>query len=969
MKIKHLCGRLAVAAVLFAPCHSSFGQAELTALRKEVEAARATDLRVAPPVETREKMLALLERAKGRNEVPLAELFLLRKAIVATWFYQGDSARALEMMDALMRDLEASPVKGTDTDMEIRGNHAALLNLVGRGKEALARMREVQAYFLAHGGKQNENYIAATAEIGAIQYSMGEAIEAEAASAEAVTLARSAKVDPSTLVRYWQNWATLLNNVGRTADGVRELEAVSRYAEEKLGPDHVLTTQALRNLGTELNNAGRYAEAITVIRRTLASTDTGSPEQRRYRAYALNTLAYALLGSEGPRAALPVYQAALAAARQAPDSSTPHLPGELTLNLAQAHESLGEHAEARRLRTEILAEMAKAVGTNHATYGRASADLAASLLLAGEHKAALAHFADASRIMARVHKPTGKLRLQNAVLEGMTRYMTGDQGGYAEARAAVDIARDAVMANMVAPTQTVKNAAQYGILFSDFAELAHLAGKYEDAFEAMQLAQLGDLDSAGAAYLARAAATDAGGAELFRRAQDKSLLLGRLRTERAAKVGEARAADVAALDAQMADAERELATLRTEIDRVFPAYSRLLRPEPQTLAHVRQKLPDGDALLMSQSGRNGVLSLVLTKSAVASSLSPGSRVDTHALVTRMRESIDGAMQDDAGNAAFDVDAASRLYTKLVPKSLERPVASAGTLHVQAGGALARVPFAALVTQRMPGATRSTRALRAVPWLIKRQAVTTPVTLALLGKQDAARNRGRFAGIGAPALQGRDQLTLAIRGLGSEGRVDAAQISKLPPLPRAGNELVRMKESFDDQDGLLLVGNQATRTAVLGADLSKYGVIAFATHGLVSGELRGVTEPGLVMTPEAGKPDSGLLTASDVASMRLDADWVILTACNTAAAESPGAPMYSGLARAFVFAGARALLLSQWPVRDDVAAQLGVSTVKGFRGGLGRAEALRKAQLNILNDDAIAQGAHPAAWAPFVLIGE
>ena len=113
----------------------------------------------------------------------------------------------------------------------------------------------------------------------------------------------------------------------------------------------------------------------------------------------------------------------------------------------------------------------------------------------------------------------------------------------------------------------------------------------------------------------------------------------------------------------------------------------------------------------------------------------------------------------------------------------------------------------------------------------------------------------------------------------------------------------------------------------------------------------------------------LLTASDIAGLRLNADWVVLSACNTAAGEDGAAPTYSGLARAFVYAGVRSLLLSQWALRDDVAARLTVDAVKGARAGLGHAEALRQAQLHLIADRSIPGGAHPAAWAPFMLLGE
>ena len=80
-------------------------------------------------------------------------------------------------------------------------------------------------------------------------------------------------------------------------------------------------------------------------------------------------------------------------------------------------------------------------------------------------------------------------------------------------------------------------------------------------------------------------------------------------------------------------------------------------------------------------------------------------------------------------------------------------------------------------------------------------------------------------------------------------------------------------------------------------------------------------------------------------------------------------MYSGLARAFIYAGARSLLLSQWPVRDDIASRLSLQTVQAARRGTNRAQALRASQLKLISDPSVPGGANPAAWAPFVLIGQ
>src|SRR5262249_51187144 len=165
-----------------------------------------------------------------------------------------------------------------------------------------------------------------------------------------------------------------------------------------------------------------------------------------------------------------------------------------------------------------------------------------------------------------------------------------------------------------------------------------------------------------------------------------------------------------------------------------------------------------------------------------------------------------------------------------------------------------------------------------------------------------------------------------------------------------------------------LGAQATETAVKTADLSGVRVLSFATHGLIAGELSGLAEPALVLTPPAApsEADDGLLTASEIAALRLNADWVVLSACNTAAGSGAGAEALSGLARAFFYAGARAILVSHWAVDSKAATALSTRTMATLAAApaLGRAEALRRAMLELID-----AGNPPLFWAPFMVVGE
>jgi CHAT domain-containing protein len=156
---------------------------------------------------------------------------------------------------------------------------------------------------------------------------------------------------------------------------------------------------------------------------------------------------------------------------------------------------------------------------------------------------------------------------------------------------------------------------------------------------------------------------------------------------------------------------------------------------------------------------------------------------------------------------------------------------------------------------------------------------------------------------------------------------------------------------------------------------------FATHGLLSGEseaiLKAKAEPALLLIPPKDgtsaaelEEDDGLLTASEVAQLELDADWVLLSACNTAAGEKGDAEALSGLARAFFYAKARALLVSHWYVSSDAAVKLTTRAFAELKTNpkIGRAEALRRSMVELITKGQPRES-HPAMWAPFVLVGE
>jgi CHAT domain-containing protein len=213
----------------------------------------------------------------------------------------------------------------------------------------------------------------------------------------------------------------------------------------------------------------------------------------------------------------------------------------------------------------------------------------------------------------------------------------------------------------------------------------------------------------------------------------------------------------------------------------------------------------------------------------------------------------------------------------------------------------------------------------------------------------------------------------------EKRGGVAQLSHIrmqAPLPETADELCAVAHDLRADTSEMRLGARATEHEVkrlsASGQLAQYRVLHFATHGALAGELRGTSEPGLILTPpdKASEDDDGYLSAGEIATLKLDADWVILSACNTAAGGATGAQALSGLARAFIYAQARALLVSHWSVASEATVKLITTAIREMArdGEVGRAEALRRAMLALI-DEGDAQEAHPAYWAPFIVVGE
>ena len=427
---------------------------------------------------------------------------------------------------------------------------------------------------------------------------------------------------------------------------------------------------------------------------------------------------------------------------------------------------------------------------------------------------------------------------------------------------------------------------------------------------------------------------------------------------------------------------KERSHYKAQIQKSYPEYFQLIQPKAPTMADVaKQLLPDELFLtLVNLEDKTFVWGIRPDgKSKFISADLP--ELQAKALVERLRKTLDVAAMGVKA-PAFDVGSGYTLYKALL-EPFEEELKSSRHLIVSTSGHLAQLPFATL--PRQPDASSAAWLIRDVAishvptangWLsLKRLSSQASAPQALLAWGDPAFN------VASPQASAANNHAVRAAAMvrsvdGHRSIMDAStyvNYSKIPPLPETRDEVLQLAKILqaDPQQDLIL-GPEATRASVLkqsnSGQLAKKQVVVFATHGLLAGDLPDLNQPALAMAASKNPNDSPLLTLEDVLSLKLNADWVVLSACNTAGADGKAEEALSGLARGFFYAGSRSLLVTHWSVESESAMQLTTQTFSAYKSqkNVRRAESLRQAMLAVMNTPKFS---HPAYWAPYALVGE
>ncbi|WP_164118752.1 CHAT domain-containing tetratricopeptide repeat protein [Sphingorhabdus sp. Alg239-R122] len=836
----------------------------------------------------------------------------------------------------------------------VRHEYTSALRLAGQLDTAYAEVQKLVAerrklFGVAHAATHHSQNL-----MGLILYDLG-AYQRAAEIHRMVMDARIAAVgetDNRTLTSK-NNYALALSEMGKLRQAADYYETVWRTRQETLGKSHVDTLVSAHNHARSLLQLGEMAKAR-------ATAEDAAQEH------------ILLYGEDHP-----------------PALNSRHLLGVI-------HRESGDYAKAEKILEQVALARHKALGDYSAPVADSYFELAKTRMRMPQK------IESALEILGELTDGIQAQQLPQAGGPSGQSIFQGEQG-VAKTRQYFETFADAGWALR----QTLSDEEWKKDGLSKYA-----AG---EIFEKLQFSQV---NPAGQALARSAASRHSGSPAVLALTNTRENLLSRQK-ENARRMSElllgSQSRDGDAIDI-LALAQKNILSQLEEVNKAIevaaPDYFELIAPDALAFEEARTLLAPDEAALLIVPTDLGTHVLLVSDTGIQWHRSDWSRIDIHRAAQRLLwdvganvevSAVDSLkwLEEGEGAYPYDFETAHALYRELIAP-LASQLNGISHLFVSASGALSSLPLGILVKTIPEGANGAPETLRTAQWFADELAIIqTPgiQSLRFLRSFRADEQPGAakpFIGFGDPLLGGRssdrgnrrrsggagtvigyDDLFAPLASRNAAGIADIAQIRKLSRLPGTADELNSMWTFFEKPANGLYLAEKANEQTVRQSNLNA-AVIAFATHGVLAGEIGGVAEPGLVLTPpqSASKENDGYLSSSEIAALSINASWVILSACNTAAGDGrAGAAGLSGLARSFFYAGAQNLLASHWPVRDDVAARLTVRTIEiaSENRQFSRAQALQQAMRELRSDPAgdgmTDTWAHPNVWAPFSLVGD
>lgn len=932
-----------------------------------------------PAQAAHERTLQIREQALGASHPLVAEsLVNLARVLYAN----GQFARAQPLLLRSL-DIRRTSLGGRHPEVGMTLNHLGIVETqLGNLADGRDRLMEATAIFEAAGSSRIGDLGRALSFLGNIYGRMGDFSRARPILERSLALLedRYGAGHLETTVALLR-LAQLHVKLGELDAGLGLLQRMRAIEEASLGPHHAERAGTLNELGRIHRMQGRLTEARSHFERALAIQEQTIGGTHPFVAVTLNELAQVRAKQGDIAVAETIYLRALHIQEESVGTNHPFLAPTLT-NLGYLNGHLGRMTQAERYFARGLQIREDALGERHP-------DVAWNLMDLAKTKHAQGDLSGAHALYERARNNFLAQSVVNSDLDDTA------QGKLWAAQA----------------TGLGDYVALLSLQASRGKSDADALSAVKDGFLVSQQARGWTVQAAVAKSLAQHQVTaDSGDATLARQVEDlrrtRQELWNRLtQLYNNASAGSSNVDAIRTLKLDLLHLEEQLEQATKKLTQAAPRYAEMAQPRPVDIDAAAGLLGTYEALITFYTLNDRVQVWLIRrgqKIQYREVLIP--RTTIIRLVDRLRASltpIETPGRDDIRLPAFDVETAAYLYQQLLAP-LANSLVGVTNLALVPDDILLPLPFAALLTAntgthfgRAAELYRQRRSLSPqdfdvythLPWMTKSYPLTTLPSvsaLKLLRQQARAETplTERFIGFGDPVLQGagraRGGTMVTTRGT----RVARDAIQSLNRLPGTRDELFAVASALNVSPGQhVYVDQQATEIVVRQLNesgrLGQAKVVAFATHGLLAGELRGLSQPALVLTPpsQPSDMDDGLLSLEDVLQLRLpNTEWVILSACNTAGGDGSGESL-SGLARAFFFAGARGLLVSQWSVDDRATQELMTQIFQryGAAHSVPPAEALQQGMLALLqlsntNPDR-AYFAHPFAWASFFLVGE
>jgi CHAT domain-containing protein/Tfp pilus assembly protein PilF len=404
--------------------------------------------------------------------------------------------------------------------------------------------------------------------------------------------------------------------------------------------------------------------------------------------------------------------------------------------------------------------------------------------------------------------------------------------------------------------------------------------------------------------------------------------------------------------------------IRAKIRATSPRYAALTQPQPLSVAEIQQQVLDEDTILLEYSlgERRSYLWLVTNQNITTYELPK--RADIEAAVQNFRQGITTPYIQPTAS----INALSKLILSPVATQLKNK-----RLLIVSDGALQYVPFAALTNPNSPEGSNYE------PLLVNHEIITLPSasTLAILRREQKQRRTAArtLVVLADPIFSGNDERLQGKSQASAKDDLDSLALTRAARDAEISFDRLNFTREEAKQILTLVPANQAkqavdfsaSRSTATSGELSQYKIVHFATHGIINSkhpELSGIV---LSLFDESGNPQNGFLRLHDVFNLKLQAELVVLSACQTGLGGEVRGEGLVGLTRGFMYAGSPRVVVSLWSVDDQATSEL----MKAFYGkmlktGLKPAAALRAAQIEIWRNQTFT---NPYYWAAFTLQGE